>query len=85
MERLREVREGVRDGEGARAVGAPRRVGASSPPAEVGPGGRGVASSIRVGANDSSDSASEAPHEGHEGLRSATAVEQVGHFMCGGL
>ena len=85
MERVREVREGVRD-EGVRAGGAPRRVGASSPPAADGPDGRGGSSSIRVGANDSSDSASEAPHDGQERLRSsATGVAQSGHFMRGEL
>ena len=84
MESVREVREGVRD-DGARDGGAPRRVGASSPPEADGPEGRRGSSRMRVGANDSSDSASEAPHEGHERLRSATAVEQVGHFMRGGL
>ena len=79
MERVREVRY-----EGVRAGGAPRRVGASSPAAADAPEGRGGSSSIRVGANDSSDSASEAPHEGHERLRSsATGVAQSGHFMRG--
>ena len=64
----------VRDGEEALRLGEPPRGG----PFGVG----GGPESLRVGANMSSDSSSDDPHEGHEGrLSSATGTEHEGHFI----